>query len=293
MIAGIGLWGGLVLVFGELRWFRRSSLAARLRPYTGHATAGHVDVAESFADLVGPFARTTGDRLSRWFGVTDELELRLDRFHADYGVEEFRTRQLGTTVLALGAGVGIALVATPPAVVILLLLLGSPLLAFLILEQRAVAASARWQRRIFLELPVIAEQLAMLLSAGYSLGTALDRLARRGRGACAADLRRVSARMQHGLTVVEALREWADRARVPSLDRLVPVLALNQETGDLGRLLSIEARALRNDVHRELVATMERRAQQVWVPVTVATLVPGVIFLSIPFIEALRMFSGS
>jgi hypothetical protein len=38
---------------------------------------------------------------------------------------------------------------------------------------------------------------------------------------------------------------------------------------------------------------MERRSQQVWIPVTVATLVPGVIFLSIPFIEALRQFGGS
>ena len=42
-----------------------------------------------------------------------------------------------------------------------------------------------------------------------------------------------------------------------------------------------------------LVETMERRSQQVWIPVTVATLVPGVIFLSIPFIEALRQFTGS
>jgi tight adherence protein C len=36
---------------------------------------------------------------------------------------------------------------------------------------------------------------------------------------------------------------------------------------------------------------MERRSQQVWIPVTVATLVPGVIFLAVPFVEALRMFS--
>jgi hypothetical protein len=38
---------------------------------------------------------------------------------------------------------------------------------------------------------------------------------------------------------------------------------------------------------------MDRRGQQVWVPVTVATLVPGVILLTVPFIQALRLFSGS
>jgi hypothetical protein len=31
----------------------------------------------------------------------------------------------------------------------------------------------------------------------------------------------------------------------------------------------------------------------VWIPVTVAALVPGVIFLAVPFIEALRLFSNT
>lgn len=103
----------------------------------------------------------------------------------------------------------------------------------------------------------------------------------------------MTSRIRHGLSEDEALREWAAVARVEALDRLVPVLALNREASDLGRLISDEARAIRRDVQRELVETMERRGQQVWIPVTVATLVPGVIFLSIPFIEALSLFSGS
>jgi hypothetical protein len=45
-------------------------------------------------------------------------------------------------------------------------------------------------------------------------------------------------------------------------------------------------------VQRELIETAERRSQQVWIPVTVATLVPGVIFIAIPFIEALRYFGS-
>jgi tight adherence protein C len=81
--------------------------------------------------------------------------------------------------------------------------------------------------------------------------------------------------------------------RVDALDRLVPVLALNREASDLGRLISAEARGIRRDLHRRLVETMERRSQQVWIPVTVATLVPGVVFMAIPFTEALRVFSGS
>ena len=74
---------------------------------------------------------------------------------------------------------------------------------------------------------------------------------------------------------------------------MVAVLTVNRQSGDLARLIGDEARAVRRDVHRELVETIERRAQQVWIPVTVATLVPGVIFLAVPFVEALRLFANA
>ena len=88
-------------------------------------------------------------------------------------------------------------------------------------------------------------------------------------------------------------REWAALERVEALDRLVSLLRLNREAGDLGRLITDEARSIRRDVHRQLIETIERRSQQVWIPVTVATLVPGVIFLAIPFTEAMRLFTQS
>ena len=53
-----------------------------------------------------------------------------------------------------------------------------------------------------------------------------------------------------------------------------------------------EARTDRAEVHRELIETIERRGQQVWIPVTVATLVPGVLFLAVPFVEAMRLFTS-
>jgi tight adherence protein C len=137
-----------------------------------------------------------------------------------------------------------------------------------------------------------AEQLAMLLAAGWSLTAALHRLADRGSGAVAADLRRVRVRLGQGVGEADALREWATAAAVPQLDRLVSVLALNRDTSDLARLVAAEARSIRRDVHRELLEAVERRNQSVWVPVTVATLVPGVLFLAVPFVEALRLFGS-
>jgi hypothetical protein len=46
-------------------------------------------------------------------------------------------------------------------------------------------------------------------------------------------------------------------------------------------------------VQREAIELMDRRAQQVWIPVTVAALVPGVVFLAVPFVDALRVFAGA
>ncbi|HWH35539.1 MAG TPA: type II secretion system F family protein, partial [Acidimicrobiales bacterium] len=239
-----------------------------------------------------PLSQAVGERLARFAGVSEQLSLRLTRIHSPVSVADMRVRQLGTSVAGFGVAALMALALRPPAPVSLLLLLGSPALAFLIHEQRVAGASQRWQRRLFLELPVVAEQLALLLSAGYSLTSALDRLARRSSGACGADLRRVCARLRQGLGEAEALREWAAVANVAALDRLVAVLSLNRETTDLARLLAEETRAIRRDVHRELIEAAERRSQQVWIPVTVATLVPGVIFMGIPFVAALRRFGG-
>ena len=288
---------GVTLVLSEVRWFARPALLDRLRPYAPGGLSGRsrtrLPSMESFADVIGPLCRVSGERVSRALGVSEDLAIRLERIHSPLDVTGFRVRQLGWSGAGFATGCLLAAALRPPLVLALVFIVSGPSLAFLILENQVAKASEAWKRRLFLELPVLSEQLAMLLSAGFSLGAALNRLATRGRGNAARDLARVCGRIRQGLSEIEALREWAALADVEALDRLIPVLALNREASDLGRLISEEARAIRRDVQRELVETAERRGQQVWVPVTVAALVPGVMFIAIPFIHALQLFSGS
>ena len=218
--------------------------------------------------------------------------MRLERIHAETDATGFRLRQLGWSGVGFAAGAILSICLRLPAPIGILAVAGGTVLGFLVVEQRLAARSAAWQRRVFLELPIVAEQLGMLLSAGYSLGAALNRLANRGAGATGRDLRRVVEPGPPGVSEVDALREWAALVGVDAVERLVAVLALNRDAGDLGRLISEEARSIRRDVQRELIETIEKRGQQVWIPVTVATLVPGVLFLAVPFIEALQVFSG-
>ncbi len=294
--AGVLLWIGVTLLLAELRWFSRRQLAVRIGPYLpggmGQRTRAGLLSVESFREAVGPLARALGSRFSRLFGVSEDLDRRLRRVHADLDVTEFRVRQIGWALGGLGAGTLLAVALTPPPAITVLLTLGGMLLAFLLLEQQVTAASDRWKRSVHLELPIVAEQIGMLLAAGYSLIGALDRVAHRGQGAVATDLRGVLARVRQGVDETAALREWSDVADVDAVERFVSVLALNREASDLGRLIGAEARAMRQEVHRELVETLERRGQQVWIPVTVATLVPGVIFIAIPFYAALAGFIG-
>ena len=294
--AGLLVWVGATLLLSQWGRVSRPGLVERLRPYSpggaGAAGRGGLFSVESLRDVIGPLARQGGDRLAALFGVSEPLSTRLRRVHSEVDATAFRVRQLaiaGAALLAAAVLAGVGL----PAPVVILVVGGAPLLAFLVMEQRATRASERWQRDLVMELPVVSEQLAMLLSAGHSLGAALARLSQRGRGCAAQDLAVVVNRIRHGLSETAALREWAELARVDGVDRLVAVLALHSESADLGRLVSSEARQARRDLHRRTIEMIERRAQQVWVPVTVATLVPGVILLAVPFLSALHLFANA
>ena len=298
VLSGLLLWAGATLVLSQRRWFARRPMVDRLRPYEpgGLATpAGGPGLlsVESFSDVIGPLARTVGERIARLVGINEELAVRLERIHSPLDPTDFRVRQLGWSVVGLVGGVLAAAAIQPPPLLVLLFLVGGPVLAFLVVEQQLASQSDRRKRRLFLELPVVSEQLGMLLSAGFSLGSALGRLATRGHGASGQDLRRVIARTRQGVGEVDALREWATVADLDALSRLVAVLALNREAGDLGRLIAEEARSIRREVQRELIEQIERRSQQVWIPVTVAALLPGAVFIAIPFIHALRAFGAS
>jgi hypothetical protein len=282
-------WSGTALLLTTLGPFRRPTLAARVRGYVVPTTAPAGRTRSGAVSLV------LGERLGRVLPATGPLDVRLRRTHHPLDPAAFRFRQLSHAVLALGV-VGAVLAAAPlpiPPALAVLLVLVSPVAVVLGHEQHLAAVERRQRQAVGRELPTIAEQLAMLLGAGHSVSAALTRLGQRGTGPCAADLRRITRRLQQGVDDADALREWADLRPSPGVVHLVGVLTLAREATDLDRLVEQEAEAIRADAHRELLAELERRGQQVWVPVTVATLLPGSLLLLVPFLDALRLFAGS
>lgn len=293
---GALVWAGATLVLSGWRGATRPSLTERLRPYSPGGSApsrGGFPSFGSFRRVIGPLASDIGDRLASLLGVVESAAVRLRRIHSPLSALQLRSRQAAMAGIAGVAGAAVAFGAHVVTPIAFLVVVGAPLLVFMVMEQRLAAASQRWQRDVAFELPVVSEQLAMLLSAGYSLGSALSRIADRGRGCVATDFAVVVNRVRQGLTEVAALREWADIVDVDGVHRLVSVLSLHGDAADLARMVSAEARQSRRDLHRLTIEAIERRSQQVWVPVTVATLVPGVILLAVPFVSALRLFSNA
>jgi tight adherence protein C len=294
-IAALLAGAGTTVLLSSLRWASRLELVDRLRPYvpggvragTPRAGAGH-----SVREVLAPLASGLGNRAGRLLGVNDDLALRLTRAHSNDDPSGFRMRQIGSFTSGLVVAVLVGLAVGLPSPVTLILIVGLPTLGFLLPEHRLSTACDDHQRRLFLELPIVAEQIGMLLASGYSLTLALDRVAERTRGACSADLQRVMARLRQGIAPDQALREWAEIAGVDELNQLVSILVLHEDAGDLGRLISNESRSMRRAAQRRLLEHIERRSQQVWIPVTVAALVPGVIYLAIPFVSALSSLGG-
>lgn len=296
LILCVVMFVGLMLVLSEMRWFARRPMHERLGPYAPgqppRSSAGGILSVESFREVIAPLANHVGSRLAAAFGVHEDLSIRLDRIHSTVDPTQFRLRQAAWALGAFLVAALASLAVDAPPMVGFMFVMSAPLLAFLVLEQHLSIQSADWQRRIFAELPVVSEHLGMLLGAGYSLAAAVNRVSERSSGVCARDLVRVSARMRQGLSDIDALREWAATADVVALRRLVEVLSLNRQAADLSRLITHEARNIRREAQRELIETIERRTQMVWIPVTVAALIPGVIFMAVPFVDALALFSG-
>jgi tight adherence protein C len=228
----------------QLRWFARRPLTERLWHRTCQVARASVAGSAS-----SPWRRSgrrsgrsragLGSRFSRLFGISEELEVRLRRIHAPLDVTGFRVRQIGWSLGGLGAGALLTIVVVPPVAVGLLLTLGGMLLAFLVLEHQVEqppptggngtserSCRSSQSRSGCCSAPATRSRVRWSGSPG---GAAAPSPA-----TCSA-CRAASAR---GLSVEQALREWAELAGVASVDRLVAVLATDREAGDIGRLIA-------------------------------------------------------
>lgn len=288
----IGL--GTALVLGASPWFRRSPMVTRLGPYLPNGPRPNRRRGNNIGmrETLQPLVEWLGTMLNRALGVVTDLPVRIHRAGLHVDPYEFRLRQmaLGTAALILAGALWV--VAPIPTALGAAGLVALPTIAVLAMEQWLNHRIEQRSERLRTELPVVIEQLGMLVSAGFSLTSAVSHIAVRGSGVVASDFRTVTTEIRRGVPPMEAFEEWSNASGLPSVERVVAILALNSEASDLGTLISAEARSIRAAAHRDLLETIEKRSQLVWIPVTVATLVPGLIFLAVPFYAAMSKVTG-
>lgn len=286
--------GGSALLLSGFGRFNREPLHLRVAPYLPNRRARFArnDPGTAVSAVLAPISEAFGAGLAHLTGVRTDLPSRLVAAGRSESPSEFRQSEFTRALVGLGvAAIGV-LALRPSPIVSVVALSGIPTLVALASEQHLESDVQRRREQTEAELPVVAEQIAVLLAAGLSLGATLDRIATRGNGVVATELGVVQRQVRQGASETEALRAWAERARSEGVERLVTVLAMHRDAADLGGLLATESRSIRAAAHRRLVESIERRSQLVWVPVTVATLVPGLILIGVPFVSAMSRITG-
>lgn len=258
---GMLLAGSALLLVWWMRERRPLSVAERIGPFVG--IPGHTEVRRRH---VSPAVLLTGLGLRRPTGA-----LRSDR----------RTGAL------LGALCGVVLAALltlddpRPLAWAALALVGS-VVGLWSADLWSRQSARRREQRVSEQVPLLADLLALGVSAGAAPVVALERAAMHLTGPLHDDVGEALAHVRSGVPVETALREMGDDA--PSLRRLVDAVLVCLEQGaPLGDVLRAQALDARADERRRLMEAAGRK--------DVAMLVP-IVFLVLPTVVLIALYPG-
>lgn len=289
---------GLLLAWSGSPPARRIRLSDRLAPYLRDAPrpsallarpGARVSTWGAAGRLLRPFVVDAARAVDRTFGGARAVRRRLHALGVDADVEGFRVEQV---VWAVAGLLGTALVA---------LLLGAvtgsvdPLATGFAAVLGGVGGalardwwlSAQVRRReeaMLAEFPVVADLLALAVTAGEAPAAALDRVCRLCRGELGRELAGALAEARSGAPLPVALQSLADRTSLEPLARFVDGIVIALERGTpLAEVLRAQAADVREARKRDLLATGGRRE--------IAMLVP-VVFLILPVTVLFALYPG-
>lgn len=315
-MSGSTLGGLLGLLFGvglvcAIAWAppaRRLRLADRLAPYlrdgarpsrllatSPDATSlGPVGAAKR---LVRPVLTETATLVERTFGGSRTVRRRLVATGSDRTVEDFRVEQAVWGFLGAGAGAAVAVVLAALTgsvnVVALVLLVMSGFLAGVLGRDWWLSGRVRRREQMMLaEFPVVAELLALAVTAGEAPAAALERVCRLCRGELAHELGVALGQARAGAPLPVALEALAERTTLEPLSRFVDGLIIAMERGTpLADVLRAQAADVREAGRRELLAAGGRREIAMMVPVVFLILPVTVLFALYPGLVSITVLT--
>lgn len=249
----------------------------------------------SLSSVIGrylrPFSEATPDNRE-----TDETILAAERAGVPWTATELQTRRIVHAGVGILAGLLLAqgdlLLSgarrSAPALAVLGALGG-----IVVFSMRLTGMRQRRAEILVLELPVIADAIALRVIAGDSIPLALEYLAMHSDGVAATELRRALERYRGGSGLAEALATAASRTVDPAAARLYNLLGQVHLTG--GRLaealadLAVDYRAATS---RRLTTEQGRRAVATYGPILALMVPVTLLFLMYPTLAGLRELAG-
>lgn len=290
-VGGIGL---VMVLFGVPVLSRRRSLGDRIAPYVVDVVSrsdlltAPPTVRGSVGQLLAPVRGDLARRLDALVGGSQSVRRRLGAVGVERTVEEFRMEQvlwgavgagLGLAVGGLGAVVGQATVWG-----ILFLVPAFAVTGVLARDYVLSREANRADAQILAEFPVIADMLALAVTAGEGPLGAIDRITRLARGHLVDQLGALLAETRSGTPLLLALNGLRDRTRLVPFARFLDGMAVAVERGTpLAEVLRAQAADVRELGKRQLMEAGGRKEIAMMVPV---------VFLILPITVVFAVFPG-
>lgn len=291
LVAGIGL---LLMIFNSPP-LRRPSLADRIAPFVreqprpSRLLATPLPREGGLLRALMPRARTASQVLDKWVGGSASVRRRLDALDDGRSVEDIRFEQVvwGAVGIAGGALLGLLITMLSGRVQIasVLLLAGAGAVAGVLGRDWWLTVQVRKRdERIIAEFPVVAELLALVVTAGESPQGALARVSRLVGGELGRSLQGALADTRTGVPLTDALERVARASNLEPLSRFIDGIVIALERGTpLAEVLRAQAADVREQSKRHLLERGARNELSMMVPV---------VFLLLPITVVLAMFPG-
>ncbi len=278
---------------------RRPTLSDRIAPYLADTTSASrllartgTGTAGALGRLTAPLLRDAVRLLDRIVGGQASVRRRLESLDSPMTVEQFRADQVLWGGLATAAGLGLGLLAvalgrTNPLTLVLLIAacaIGGVLARDWWLSQTV----ARRDADILTEFPVIAEMLALAVTAGEGPVGAIERISRLAQGHLVNQLTTILADTRSGTPLLTALTRLRDRTRLEPLSRFLDGMAVAIERGTpLADVLRAQAADVRALGKRQLLESGGKKEIAMMVPVVFLVLPITILFALYPGLIAI------
>jgi tight adherence protein C len=296
MLLGLTASLGLILAVTYAPPFRSVPMVDRLAPYVHDTpapsrllgTATQPGLLTAVRRVFGPAVGDGARLVDRMLGGRAAVRRRLEALGVDATVEDFRVEQvvwgalglLGAALLAAAGSVAAGGVNVLSAGLVCLAgLLGGVLGRDWWLTQQV----QQREQLLLAEFPVVAELLALAVTAGESPTAAIARITRLSGGELARELGAALGRARAGVPLVDALQQVADRTSLDALARFIDGLLVAIERGTpLAEVLRAQAADVREAGKRRLLEAGGRKEIAMMVPVVFLVLPVTVLFALFP-----------